>query len=464
MTEDRKHLAEMITQQVNEPIALSGLWECRKEFYELPEEIFRENPAAAVCMARILFVEGRLEEAERYTKYIPQESPYYDYIKLLTPQLSRYEFNRVVKKRLRESDKEIPQLMLTAGRPSVLNGFRDFTEYGKYMKQFKEPVVNAIRNLYGDAATGVYEIALAEHLYWKNECFEALVLIVGTIPFMEHMKDVRCLFAALTMEVFILVANGQAASVEPLMANMRQRLIQYGSDELENNLRALEIWAAMYDGKTEMVNQWMKEDAPDEFANFNMLDTFRYMVKLRCYLIQEKHMAILSLAEKLKPLLKLGRRRMDLCEMSLIQAMSFHEQGRKKEAFDLMEQALHTAEKYGYDRLIGDEGSRMYRLLYDYRRERGSTPYLQRVMEIARKAGLLYPYYLKVLYEKIERLSDMEKNVLKLMAEEKSNSEIGEYLDISLNTVKFHSKNIYKKLSVASRGQAVKKAKEVGVL
>lgn len=464
MTRENNHLMKMIAQQVNEPIALSGLWEHKREFYELPEEIFRENPAAAVCMVRILLVEGRLEDAERYTEYIPKESPLYDYVRLLTPQLNRYEFTRVVRKRLREADKEIPQLLLTAGRPSVLNGFRDFTEYGKYMKRFREPVVSAIRNLYGDVATGVYEIALAEHLYWKNECFEALVLIVGTIPFMENMKDVRCLFAAMTMEIFILVANGQAASVEPLMASMRQKLVQYGSEELEHNLRALEVWAAMYDGKTEIINRWMKEDAPDEFSNFNMLDTFRYIVKLRCYLIQEKHMALLSLAEKLKPLLKAGRRRMDLCELSQIQAMSYHEQGRKEEAYDLMEQVLHTAEKYGYDRLIGDEGSRMYRLLYDYRRERGSTPYLQRVMEIARNVGLLYPHYLKVLYEKIERLSGMETDVLKLMAEEKSNSEIGEYLDISLNTVKFHSKNIYKKLSVSSRGQAVKKAKEVGVL
>lgn len=464
MTKDNYHLKEMIAQQMNEQLSLSKLWEHRAEFFEIPEEIFRENLDVAICMIIILLMSGRLVEAERYMEYIPQDSPLCDYIKLQMPQLNRYEFIRVIRKRFLESEKEIPKLMLTAGRPSVLNGFRDFTEYGRHMKKFEEPVVNAIRNLYGEAATGVYEIALAEHLYWKDQCFEALVLIVGIIPFMENLKDVRCLFAALTIEIFILVANGQVASVAPLMANVRQKLVRYGSDELEHNLHALEIWSAMYDGKTELVNQWMKEDAPDEFGNFNMLDTFRYMIKLRCYLVQEKHMALLSLTEKLRPLLAAGRRRMDLCEMSLIQAMSFHAQGRNKEAFDLLEQVLRTAEKYGYDRLIGDEGSRMYRLLYDYRRERGSTPYLHRILEITRKVGLLYPHYLKVLYENVEQLSRMEKDVLRLMAEEKSNYEIGEYLDISLNTVKFHSKNIYKKLSVASRGQAVKKAREVGIL
>lgn len=34
-----------------------------------------------------------------------------------------------------------------------------------------------------------------------------------------------------------------------------------------------------------MFFNWFKNDAPDEYGDFNMLDLFRYMVKLRCYLI-----------------------------------------------------------------------------------------------------------------------------------------------------------------------------------
>ena len=308
------------------------------------------------------------------------------------------------------------------------------------------------------------EIAMAEHLYWKNECFEALVLVVGTIPFMENLKDVRCLFAALTLEIFILVANGQTAAVKPLIRNLRKRVDQYGSEELEHNLEALEIWASMYDGKTEVVNQWMQESAPDEHGDYNMLNTFGYMVKLRGYLIQEKHMALFSLAEKMKPLLKKGRRFMDLCEVMMIQAMSFYRQGRKEQAFVILDKVINYAKRYGYDRLIGDEGGQMYRLLYEYRRERGNDPYLTRIMDIARGMGLLYPNYLKESYTIAENITKMEKAVLRLLAEENSNEEISEYLDISINTVKFHVKNIYKKLSASSRGQAVKIAKEIGFL
>lgn len=40
--------------------------------------------------------------------------------------------------------------------------------------------------LYGSGDKGVYEIALAEWNYQYNNCFQALVLVTGTIPLMEQ--------------------------------------------------------------------------------------------------------------------------------------------------------------------------------------------------------------------------------------------------------------------------------------
>lgn len=51
-------------------------------------------------------------------------------------------------------------------------------------------------------------------------------------------------------------------------------------------------------------------------------------------------------------------------------------------------------------------------------------------------------------------LSDREREVLKLIAEGKSNSQIAEDLYITVNTVRFHLANIYQKLSVSNRTEA----------
>jgi len=54
-------------------------------------------------------------------------------------------------------------------------------------------------------------------------------------------------------------------------------------------------------------------------------------------------------------------------------------------------------------------------------------------------------------------LSDREKEVLFLISQGYKNAEIGEKLFISLNTVKTHTKNIFSKLDVRNRIEAVKK-------
>lgn len=61
-------------------------------------------------------------------------------------------------------------------------------------------------------------------------------------------------------------------------------------------------------------------------------------------------------------------------------------------------------------------------------------------------------------------ISKRELEVLHLMALGHSNQEIADELFLSLNTVKTHSSNLYSKLDVKRRTQAVQKAKELGLI
>lgn len=64
----------------------------------------------------------------------------------------------------------------------------------------------------------------------------------------------------------------------------------------------------------------------------------------------------------------------------------------------------------------------------------------------------------------VENLSEREMEVLHLMAEGLRNQEIGQRLFISLNTIRYHSKNIFGKLEVSSRSAAVARAHELGII
>ena len=64
----------------------------------------------------------------------------------------------------------------------------------------------------------------------------------------------------------------------------------------------------------------------------------------------------------------------------------------------------------------------------------------------------------------VEEFSDRELAVLRLLSSELSQREIGGALYISFNTVKTHSKNIYRKLGVSQRADAITRARELELL
>ncbi|MEI7771088.1 MAG: response regulator transcription factor, partial [Chloroflexales bacterium] len=64
----------------------------------------------------------------------------------------------------------------------------------------------------------------------------------------------------------------------------------------------------------------------------------------------------------------------------------------------------------------------------------------------------------------IEPLSNREKEVLALIAAGLSNTEIAAQLCLSPHTLKAHTQNIFGKLHVHSRVQAINRARELNLL
>ena len=61
-------------------------------------------------------------------------------------------------------------------------------------------------------------------------------------------------------------------------------------------------------------------------------------------------------------------------------------------------------------------------------------------------------------------LSEREREVLEHVSAMESTAEIASEMYISVNTVKTHLKSIYRKLAVTHRGEAVRRAKKLGLL
>jgi LuxR family maltose regulon positive regulatory protein len=63
-----------------------------------------------------------------------------------------------------------------------------------------------------------------------------------------------------------------------------------------------------------------------------------------------------------------------------------------------------------------------------------------------------------------ETFTPRELDVLELLAQRLQNKEISDRLFVSPETVKSHLNNIYQKLDVAKRREAVEKARKIGLV
>jgi LuxR family transcriptional regulator, maltose regulon positive regulatory protein len=161
-----------------------------------------------------------------------------------------------------------------------------------------------------------------------------------------------------------------------------------------------------------------------------------------------------------------------LIEILILLALACQAQGQPEAAQRYLLRALALAEPEGYVRLFVDEGEPLRRLLLGGRGRLDSAQtaliaYIDRLLA-AFAAPLAGPEHPKASLAKPhplpEALSERELEVLSLMAAGHSNQEIADRLFISLTTVKSHATNIFGKLSVSNRTQAVAQARSLGLL
>ena len=132
-------------------------------------------------------------------------------------------------------------------------------------------------------------------------------------------------------------------------------------------------------------------------------------------------------------------------------------EGDRRGALAALDPVLVVAEREGWVRLFLDAGGDVQRLLRA-RYHAAPTAFLRRLTEgVAPVAHLTAPSL-------VEQLSDRELIVLGYLPSRLSNVEIAERLYVSVNTLKTHLKNIYRKLEVTSRGEAIERAESLGLL
>ena len=153
--EQAGHLMETIVAEFTEhPFSMPALWACRDHFYRLDAAARRSHPALPAVFALLAAMAGDLDLAREYVSLLGttprhwrmqdlREKDYYRICtELVMPYISDGMFLRIVLFLVKTGMVPVRSLTLSACRPSIINGFRDFTRFGPYLERHKDAITN----------------------------------------------------------------------------------------------------------------------------------------------------------------------------------------------------------------------------------------------------------------------------------------------------------------------------------
>jgi LuxR family transcriptional regulator, maltose regulon positive regulatory protein len=238
----------------------------------------------------------------------------------------------------------------------------------------------------------------------------------------------------------------------------------------QRNIADATQWATAYERD---LNFPAGGDWPDA-GQLSPIFDYECLTLARVRMAQARWDEALSLLTRLQPIVEAGTRKTGLIELLALRALALQAQAKSAESVAALERALTLAEPEGYIRIFVDEGQPMRLLIAECR------------MQIEKRGGALKSYVDKLLTtfpgftlttpasqiinqppqinNLIEPLSEREQEVLHLIADGLTNHEIAARLIIGLGTVKTHVNNIFGKLDVKNRTQAVARARELNLL
>ena len=197
----------------------------------------------------------------------------------------------------------------------------------------------------------------------------------------------------------------------------------------------------------------------------------------RALLADGSQMSLEEAADRLEEILEQNDANHNICQMLQtmpILAIAYKKQGNPEQALEILAKAIDLAEKGGWVRPFVDLGPPMKDLLLQLQKKNISSVFIEQLVatfnDDSQKAAVEFNEQpssvisLPVSPSPVDSLTSREIEILELLAQGQKNKIIAERLFVSIDTVKTHLRNIYNKLDVNSRLQAVNKANALGLI
>ncbi len=266
--------------------------------------------------------------------------------------------------------------------------------------------------------------------------------------------------------VKVLQARGKSNEAREMLEASLDFATEQRSPTFTLLAQSFQVELAVMQGRAQEVHHW----AEQAYANLHLapMHSF-YMPELtipKVLLAAGKPGSLIKAADCLQRIHEYANSTHNvraMIEVLALEALLHAANDNEKSALATLEQSLALARPGGYIRLYVDLGPDMADLLRHMQNREPYAEYIASILQAFPDASNLiaHPDGRKPL---MESLTDREAEILELLAKRYSNKEIAAELVISPATVKRHTINLYGKLSVHDRREAVRAARASGLI
>ncbi len=264
-------------------------------------------------------------------------------------------------------------------------------------------------------------------------------------------------------------AQGRTDLARSTAEQASQRMLETGNEAQLPATRALEAWLACLRGDVGAATQWLRSWHDEDPPILSLCLGAPRLIRARVLVAQNTPESLRLATRELAAIVAACEERFDvtrLIEALALQAVAYAAQDATAEALTVLARAVTLAEPGGFVRPFLEPGSPMADLFRRLVAQGPVSAHASRILEAFSDAAAAaaVPAPPRQPPFTAETLTWREAEVLSLLAARLSNKEIAQRLGISTETVKQHATNIYQKLQVKGRREAVGRAQALGLL
>ncbi len=234
--------------------------------------------------------------------------------------------------------------------------------------------------------------------------------------------------------------------------------------------RAFRARLALLQGDTAAALRWARDVTSEELPARTLFPEVPRVTLARVLIAQGTRDSLQKASQILEEMVGIARgvhSAPHTIELLALQALVYDAQDKGQEALNLLRQSLELAQPAGFLRVFVDLGPALIPLLSRLAESESEPNYVRRILAVfapsppqgdaQRRDQTAQP-------EIVESLTNREQEILELLARRLSDKEIAQALHISPHTVSKHANNLYGKLLVGGRREAVRQARALGIL